>query len=1099
MSNKQETLIYIEKEQATEADFMSRNFVNKELKNRAYINTLGAELVIKYLSSEGIDVENLHNMHSISKVLESIDIADIQLSNIHIDVRTVFDKEQIFIPKSHFELGITPDIYVVLVLNQDFSHCELAGYFTPEQIDKKDANANYYFINPKKLSAPDSLTKFVKEFSAKITSELSQDEILRGRELSVMLADHNISTAEEKEFLKLLVTSSVLRESVIEYDNFETLAYNTVQETDLTALATVLELPETETVQAELEEAESDTDSDSEEEEEIITEEVEDAEEDLATLDLDEISTQEESLELDNSFLDDLTEAVEENETAKVEEIEEVENISESETTEMNIEDLSLEPVGLDEELTLDLDEEPLTPEENKGLDIGEAVKDTIETIGESALTAGIVTAGTAVGAEIATAASAGEEVIKLAGVAGDVLENLLDKSAENQQESLNKIDYTNINVNAQEIPEEYSAIIVPSVDTSASEEYDEPTDLSELKPVDTPTEQQEVFEHETVNFHEMETLETEEFKEVTDDIVNLNNINFDSPTKPVENLPELINHPEEKGIDLPDVSSYSLDDADLATDQILDQMIAGEQHLTEMPTQPLENIEMPMDLANEEHLLEDLPSVEMETTFNLDKEDESAEQEAKFEEPTLDNEENLEAEQNLEELNIDNFGDFENITTVEEVEEEPITETVAFSEFEEPEQQQENEMIEDISEVPDFTEFEESEEELSDSAEISDFTGFEENEQPEESMDEITEISDFAEFEEVIENTEDENEEPSFDEEFSDITEDVVEGSELDDEFSTDLNTEINADETLHDSEPIKDLEDEVIVENPEEQIQSVIENSTVISDRTLVPGEIPIDINLINKQQFDSNEPLGSIYNPKSEMESGSMLQTPGRTGKNIAGGKAGLNIVGGIIILALVCAIGFGVAKMFKAPNEENLEPTTDDALPTDTLGSQTQSADTLNVNNDNVVNMNNNTDALLNTAQQAKTTAKPTASGKPATATSFLEVRKLTWEVPDYISDYPQFKQYFQAVGKSLKLSLTTDLLLAKEFSYTNELKVATTFNKDGSFKDARIIKSSGSAQIDRIVLQTVNQTLKVLKAPPSVGNDESTTVILKIYF
>ena len=115
-----------------------------------------------------------------------------------------------------------------------------------------------------------------------------------------------------------------------------------------------------------------------------------------------------------------------------------------------------------------------------------------------------------------------------------------------------------------------------------------------------------------------------------------------------------------------------------------------------------------------------------------------------------------------------------------------------------------------------------------------------------------------------------------------------------------------------------------------------------------------------------------------------------------------------------------------------------------------------------------------------------------------ATTFIEVRKLSWEVPDYVSYNSQFKQYFQAAGKSLKLSLTSDLLLATDYAYSNEIRVSVTFDKDGTFKTAQIVTSSGSTQIDNIVLQTVNQTLKVLKAPHSVGNDESTTAILKIY-
>ncbi len=1041
MSSKQETLIYIEKEEAAEANFMSRTFINKEVKNRAYINTLGAELVMKFLNSEGIDVKNLHNMHSISKVLESLDIADILLPNIHIDVRTVFDKKQIFIPKSHFELGITPNIYVVLVLDQDFRYCELAGFFTPDMIDKKDENSQYYFIAPEKLYSPETLAKYVKDFAGDFSKDLSQDEIYKGRELSVMLSDHNISENQIKELLNLLIVSSVLRESVIEYDNFETLAHNTVLETDLTALTPVFELPKEEEIEEELLETpqdeyetvtefdfdtDSDTDSDADVDTDIDADSDVEAEaeavteEDILTLESDD-----ESLALDDSFLDDLTQAVEENEIIKEDlkpvEEEEEKNVFELDSVEpeilsqeeepaafdnleVNIDDLPIEPIGLSDDLTLDLEATlPVEPvEEVKGLDIEEFAKDAVETIGETALAAGALAAGAtaaAAGAEIAATAGAADEVIKLAGVSGDVLENLLDKNAESQQENLNKIDYTNISVNAEEIPEEISAIIAPQTDTSTPEEYDAPTDLSELKTVDTPSNNDEVFEHETINFHEMETtVEAEDFVEHTDDVVNLDNINFDSPTKPAENLPELINHEEEEGIDLPDVSTFNLDDIENGDDLALEQSVLDEEHLTQMPK------------------------------------DEN---------------------QSFEDLSLDDF--------VEEKEESP-----------------EIEDFEDVS--------------------LDDFSALDD------------ELSTEEDVELEVEPQEEFQEEPVFEDEISEIQDEEISEPDLDEEFATDLNTEINADETLHDSEPIKDLENEVIVDNPDEQPRAVIENSTVISNKTFVVGEIPIDINMVNRPQFDNNEPLGSIYNQESEIDS-SMLQTPGRTGKNQGRGKAGLGILGGLVTLIIVCAIGFGVAKMFKAPTEETPEPTTDDALPTDIVDTQAPSADTLNVNADNVVKMDNNKDALVNTntttpvvkptpavpsAQQAAP-VNTSAAKKQMAATSFLEVKKLTWEIPDYIAYNPQFKHYFQAAGKSLKLSLTTDLLLAKDFSYTNEIKVTTTFNKDGSFKEARILKSSGSSQIDRIVLQTVNQTLKVLKAPPSVGNDENTTAILKIYF
>ena len=201
MANTQEAIIYIEKENHIEAEFMSRNFVNKEIKNRTYINAIGAELVMKYLSSEGIKVDEIHNLHSISKILENLDISDILLPNIHIDVRVVFDDAQIFIPKSHLEMEIEPDIYVVLKLEENFKHAELLGYFKPSQINRRNENKEYYFFEKSKLASTDTLTKFIKNFVGKTPRDLSEEDFFRGKELSISLADHNISVAEEKRIL----------------------------------------------------------------------------------------------------------------------------------------------------------------------------------------------------------------------------------------------------------------------------------------------------------------------------------------------------------------------------------------------------------------------------------------------------------------------------------------------------------------------------------------------------------------------------------------------------------------------------------------------------------------------------------------------------------------------------------------------------------------------------------------------------------------------------------------------------------------------------------------------------------------------------------
>ena len=54
MGFEQDTLIYVEQEDKSQASAAARGFAQKSIQNRAYINTLGARLAMKYLASEDI-------------------------------------------------------------------------------------------------------------------------------------------------------------------------------------------------------------------------------------------------------------------------------------------------------------------------------------------------------------------------------------------------------------------------------------------------------------------------------------------------------------------------------------------------------------------------------------------------------------------------------------------------------------------------------------------------------------------------------------------------------------------------------------------------------------------------------------------------------------------------------------------------------------------------------------------------------------------------------------------------------------------------------------------------------------------------------------
>lgn len=1297
MAEKQETLIYIEQDNKIEAEFMSRSFVNSSVKNRAYINALGAELVTKYLASEGINVSNIHNIHSISKILEKIDVSDIMLPNIHIDVRVVFDEDKIFIPKSHFQFEITPDVYVVLKLVDDFSRVEFLGYFEPKLLNLKNQNADYYFFEKEKLSAPQTLAKFVKEFTGNTSRGISQEDMLRGRELSIAMADHNISDEEQKELIELLLLSDELRDSILEFDNFETLSYSvgsTLNPTDSSNTDSTSAIIDTETVvdtseteeepaalnedielaidtenDVELDESffddESSTDgSDSEfintDASAIVTGENEEIQQlDNITIDtepamkveesvidteqadildttgfvttetdfepLDEFDPNGEDLLLDDGFDSDISLS---KDSTSEEVVDGVDLSGEKEDVKTVLEETSVDEVlsDISTENSEQIQESVIEPKDNSSGDkqekelsleqtVGDAVKKALGKTAEAAAAGGAAMAGAAAGESIA-AAAASAGAMKLAGISGDLVNDLVKKNLENQHVNLDRIDYAKTTTNATEIPENIAAYDLSTakmeadLEAEASGQFDSPKDLSELKTVDQkPVGYGENIEQEVIDLNQMEAVDIGPMEDNNDSVIDFNNISqVNSPTAPVEDLDDKLNADgSSEGIDLPNLSSFTINaDGTSALDNLDINLNEGvhDEHLVDLnmnPNQIVIEKSEPLEFNNFTSTLDEQTETVLDDDFAdeffndsdenagsdednnslSDSTDTSAEDDSvAIDDISLDDTSTLlsedletsfndidtlsvdEAPDSLanseisEELNMsvaednlviedENFDNSLNITE-EPLAEEPLTNSFdeGTSIFDDIQPQEAN--TEDLLSESENLNVEATIDDLVQPDEVID-TSYNEDILDNNSLEQNLSASDIMDDSDItaLDNVDSVLSEEDIDTSFNSVDNnqdaEVVQSDNLDvsleDTTVQDSNTQAQdwMEDTNYDNLQDVELphvepadvqvvdnsneinEDEFITEpEPQEKVFNVIENSTVISDMNFKVGEIPIDINNSEMPELDGPEQIDDLYDANNPVPGSALLQNPGRLGSAARGNSKvglgiGLGILGVLLALIIVGIIGFSVSKMIKQPKDETPQPITDDTVPTST-DNGVSDANTLKVDQENVVNMDNTAPALSqNVATQPKVqtptqpdvqkAAQPPVAKPKNTmpANSYLEVSKLTWEIPDYISYNSHFKQYFQAVGKSLKLSLTSDLLLATEYSYSDQVRVSILYDKDGTFKDAKILLSSGSSQIDKIVLQTVNQTLKVLKAPHSVGNDESTTVILKIYF
>lgn len=1047
MGFEQETLIYVEQEDKSQASAAARGFAQKNIQNRAYINTLGARLAMKYLASEDINISNIYNIHSIKKILEEIDISDVMLPNIHIDVRVVFDENVIFIPKSHFEYNLVPDIYLVFHLAKDISHVKFLGFFEPKLINKNNANNEYYFIEKEKLSPAVDLKKYVENFNGSHQENVSEDDLLNSERIIIAMSDNDITENDKKYLIQQLTKSAELRDKFIEYENFETLSYQAMTDPMIerkTSAAqqdslSLEDISDLETIESPADEAVEQTEDFTQGFAEITQEEP-----------LEEIDTVEENEQTETTINDELT-------------------ISD------NFDDFGLEPIEDFSDISLDEDNTEIKEVNNDN----SGFLDTAAELGQAAaLGAGAA----ALGAGVAAAAegiAAAETAINAAETGAEALNTgleIIDKGIEIANDLI-------------------------STDTSAPEPLSlDDIDTSMLDNIDY---HEEEIHEETISLKDVEVpLETEptDFIDKIDNKISLDDIKLE----PLNEEPENINI-EQETISLKDVDTTGMEVAD---EEFSEETISLDNVNTEavniVPETDFEENIMSFDNVDEPVATENDDFMDDVMSFDDVVEPEELNDNA-FETPednsiSFDEDENtsselLNNEINEEELNTD---EIESVTSEPLDNMEPAVDEI-IDNNELPQENSENESfgknllnnlspenLDNIS-IDDLG--------LSDDlpSDISDDIS------SHELLSQIDDLlnSDIAQpsFETSAETTNNVQEEPAniLDEELPSIEESLLDTEIIPDEVpvnqhsAADSLLESDSDDEMPDTaiDELLDFGDEE--EQNDEDKLGVLFNDTDAGNDT----ELPSSMEELN--EYEDSEL------PKEPVVPGAALYTKPQLNKKVI-----------IVAAALVTVIAAASAVMLLKPKGDSsadIEPLSKsaeagvvDGLP-GTSPTNIESTIATNVPELEKIPVQEAPKAkTVQAAQPAKElkSAAPVRQ-KPASSESYLSVNRLVWDVPDALSYSPKMQNYLRTAGKSIKLSLSADLLLATEYAYTNQVKVNIKLSKDGTVQEAKVASGSGSDQIDKIVLQSVKDTLNVVKPPSSEIKTPDFNLSLIIYF
>ena len=1069
MVTEQDTLIYIENQDKHDASVAANAFAHKDIQNRAYINTLGADLALKYLASENIDVSNIYNIHSIKKILEEIDISDIMLPNIHIDVRVVFDENAIFIPKSHFEYNLVPDIYLVLHLAKDFSNVKFLGFFEPKLINKNNANDKYYFIEKEKLNPVRDLKHYIESFKGNTCEKLSDEELANSERIIIAMADNDISEEDKKYLIQQLTKSAELRDKFFEYENFETLSYKAMTDPQID--------------RKKLEEKLSSNQVDN----------------------LTETNTQEAINNLGS--LDDLEDLVNvdntENQTdvADLGDLEDFENLT-PETIE-NKED-SIQKV----EDNTDLKANNKNDNNNIASDIAGIAG---AAIGGAAAIAGAQAAG-----EVLSTIDNGINLADTALNTVDTISNLADKALDFSDLGTDKTETHVNNSNNDNKTEE--TISFDDVNTS------------KLDDIKTP---ENNIEEEPMSLNNVELPENTVNTDFIDSIDN--KMSFDDIS---ENSEETVNEPAPLNIDEDKISLDDINISDLPPLDESDNFTDNAMSFDDIDTSNISTTDNTKeDNTNNIIDFDDIPTVQNSTNIKNNTETDQ-EETVSFESLNENNnqQQNSNSEKNEQKTLDDTTDDFlDDTLTLDNLEDDnqSTTDSIDITENSDGTNDLNLEDIPDINNIQDTnnntTELNQEPEIVEDISDTNNNESFGKNLLENLSSENLDDISiedlnlDNSEISQT--NTED----ISSDDLLSQI-DDVLTKSDSSPMTNTTTEENNNTNNDFDSIPEISDLPEEplaatstpIATNNEATNLNTTTQqtNDSGIIEESLDTALDELLNNEEDSQQSNDseNDNIDVLFNdtdPVTDAELDKMDDfntsqasntenlAPSIPGAALYNKKTKNNKSVILVAAALITVIAAASAVMVfknKGDSTSDIEPITaqnTDEGNTNPLTNANQSDSNVLATNTPDINAAKNTAKVA--AQPAKELKNTALKAKPAKASGYMDVNKLVWDVPNTLSYSPKMQNYLRTAGKSIKLSLSADLLLATEYAYTNQVKVSLKMNKDGNIMDSKIVSSSGSTQIDNIVLQSVKDTLSVVKPPSSEIKAPDFNLSLIIYF
>ena len=200
---------------------------DKNIRERAVANIVGAKIASRFFE-ENYSADSETGLHNMARILEKFDISDIYVNNSYIDVRVYFTEEELCVPKSHFDTGILPVVYMFIKLSSDLSGGTVTGFMKPENIPTENLMNDYFYIKENSLESFYDIeshlttTLDVFEIPSEIIYKFLEGSLDKEAQIAT-LKELIKSKSSRAKLAKIIKAQDVLNSVIISETNTETL------------------------------------------------------------------------------------------------------------------------------------------------------------------------------------------------------------------------------------------------------------------------------------------------------------------------------------------------------------------------------------------------------------------------------------------------------------------------------------------------------------------------------------------------------------------------------------------------------------------------------------------------------------------------------------------------------------------------------------------------------------------------------------------------------------------------------------------------------------------------------------------------------------